>query len=127
MGSFSIWHWIVVLLMFSPPIIGLAVMGSQRAITVKHSASGLVRDGQVGYSITYFFFGWLVPVIRGEIAIGVLHLVLTLASFGLFQWLVMPYLYNRQHMTRLLTNGWVLADTEEMNQLARARLGIAAS
>lgn len=82
-----------------------------------------MKNGYVGYSLTYLFFGWLVPIVRGEIGVGVLHLILTLVSFGFFQ-VVMPYLYNKQFMTRLLTSGWELSDTEELNNLARMKLNI---
>ena len=124
MGSFSIWHWIVVLIVFSPLIIGLMVMGAQRRILVKHGASGLTKSGYVGYCWTYFFLGFLVPITRGEIGVGVLHLILSVVTFGLFQ-LIMPLLYNKQYMTRLLTSGWQLADSEELNALARQKLSIA--
>ena len=124
MGSFSIWHWLIVLLIFSLFILGLAIMGSQKSVLIKHSASGLTKKGYFGYSWTYLLFGWLVPVIRGEIGVGVLHLVLTAFTFGIFQ-IVMPYLYNKQHMTRLLTSGWQLNDTPEINRAAQLKLGIA--
>ena len=124
MGSFSIWHWLIVLLIFSPVIIGLAIMGPQKPVLVKHGASGLVKKGYFGYSWTYLLFGWLVPVIRGEIGVGVLHLVLTAFTFGIFQ-IVMPYLYKKQHMTRLLTSGWQLNDAPEINRAAQLKLGIA--
>ncbi len=128
MGAFSIWHWLVVLFLLSPllvVLIGIAVMGLQRKVLMKHSPSGLVKKGYVGYCWTYLFLGWLVPVTRGEIGIGVLHLILTAISLGLFQF-VMPFLYNKQFMTRHLTAGWALSDTEEANANARLKLGIAA-
>jgi hypothetical protein len=132
MNSFSLWHWLVVAIIWLliaaiivlPCIIGIAVMGWQRTVLVKHEQSGLTKTGYVGYSLTYFFAGWLVPIVRGEIGIGVLHLVLTVVSFGTFQFLIMPYLYNKQYMTRLLTQGWQLHDTEENTQYARRKLGI---
>ena len=124
MGSFSIWHWIVVILLFSPFFIGVLLMGLQKRVLIKHTQSGLVKSGYVGFCWTYWFFGWLVPVIRGEIGIGVLHLILTICTFGLFQ-IIMAFLYNKQFMTRHLTSGWVLGDTEELNILAKTKLGIA--
>ena len=92
----------------------------------KRNQSGLIKKGHVGYCLTYFFFGWLVPIVRGEIGIGVLHLVLTVVSFGAFQFLIMPYLYNKQYMTRLLTQGWQLHDSEENTRYAQQKLGISA-
>lgn len=125
MGSFSIWHWLVVLLIFSPPIIGIMVMGLQRSIIIQHPPSGLTKKGFYGYSWTYLIFGWLVPIFRGEIGIGLMHLVLTFVTAGIFQ-VVMPYLYNRQYTSRQLTSGWVLADSPEKIQQARYRMKIAA-
>lgn len=125
MGALSIWHWLIIPILFlSVPIIGLALMGLQRSVLIKHQQSGLVRKGYVGYCWTYFFFGWLVPIFRGEIGVGVLHLLLTSVSLGLFQ-LVMPFLYNRQFMTRQLTSGWQLSDDETVMAEARLKLGIA--
>lgn len=100
-------------------------MGIQRPVMIQHTSSGLTKKGFYGYSWTYLFFGWLVPIFRGEIGISMLHLILTVATLGIFQ-IVMPYLYNRQYTSRQLTNGWVLADAPEKNQQARYRLKIAA-
>lgn len=123
MGSFSIWHWLIISFIFLPVIIGIAKMGLQKTVLIKHKQSGLVKKGYFGYSLTYLFFGWLVPIIRGEIGVGVLHLVLTVFTFGIFQ-IVMPYLYNKQYMTRLLTTGWQLSDEEPTMSAARQRLSI---
>ena len=124
MSSFSIWHWIILLILFSPVIIGFAVMGVQKTVLVKHQQSGLVKKGFFGFSWTYLLFGWLVPIFRGEVGIGLLHLALTAVTFGVFQ-IVMPFLYNKQYMTRLLTSGWQLSDEQAVMSAARLKLGIA--
>ncbi len=124
MSSFSIWHWIILLILFSPVIIGFAVMGVQKTVLVKHQQSGLVKKGFFGFSWTYLLFGWLVPIFRGEVSIGLLHLALTAVTFGVFQ-IVMPFLYNKQYMTRLLTSGWQLSDEQAVMSTARVKLGIA--
>jgi hypothetical protein len=124
-GSFSIWHWLILLISFAPAIVGIAVMGWQHTVLVKHEQSGLQKNGYVGYSLTYFFFGWIVPIIRGEIVIGIVHFVLTVITLGAFQFLVMPFLYNKQYMTRLLTSGWQLNGDDESNAYAKRKLGIA--
>jgi hypothetical protein len=125
MGFFSIWHWLILLFMFVPAIVGIVVMGWQRTVIVKHEESGLLKKGYVGYSLTYLVFGWCVPIVRGEIAIGLIHFVLTVVTLGFFQYLVMPYLYNKQYMTRLLTNGWQLNGDDESNAYAKRKLSIA--
>jgi hypothetical protein len=115
---------LVLLVLFSPVIIGIMVMGIQKSVLIKHEPSGLLRKGFHGYSWTYLLFGFFVPIFRGEIVIGLLHFVLNVLTLGLFQ-LIMPYLYNRQYMTRRLTSGWSLADTGQKVMQAKMRLRIA--
>ena len=119
----SIIFLIIILIFFSPLILGLVFMGAQKKVNLKHSNSSLNKPGYVGYCWTYFFFSFFVPIFRGEILIGVLHLIFSIVTFGLFQ-LVIPFLYNKQFTSRMLTSGWVLSDTEENMQLARLKLGI---
>ena len=113
----------IILIFFSPLILGLIFMGAQKKINLRHTNSSLNKPGFVGYCWTYFFFSFFVPIFRGEILIGVLHLIFSLVTFGLFQ-LVIPFLYNKQFTSRMLTSGWELSDTEENMQIARLKLGI---
>ena len=92
-------------------------------IPIKHKESGMIKTGLYGFSWTYLFFGWFVPLFRGELGVGALHLLFSLVTFGIWQ-LVVCFLYNKQYMTRMLTNGWELAGSEDQNQLARAALNI---
>ena len=119
----SIIFLIIVLIFFLPLILGLIFMGAQKKINLKHTNSSLNKPGYVGYCWTYFFFSFFVPIFRGEILIGVLHLIFSVVTFGLFQ-LVIPFLYNKQFTSRMLTSGWELSDTEENMQVARLKLGI---
>ncbi len=121
--TLSVWQLIIVLFIFSPLILGLIFMGPQKGVNLKHSNSGVNKTGYTGYCWTYFFFGFFVPIFRGEILIGVLHIIFSVVTFGLFQ-LIIPFLYNKQYTTRLLTNGWELNDTEANNQRARLKIGI---
>ena len=121
--TLTIINLIIILIFFLPLILGLIIMGVQKKINLKHTNSSLNKPGYVGYCWTYFFFSFFVPIFRGEILIGVLHLIFSVVTFGIFQ-LVIPFLYNKQFTSRMLTSGWVLSDTEENMQLARLRLGI---
>ena len=105
-------------------LIGSLVMGWQKGINTKHKASGIRSTCKVGYSWSYYLFGFFVPIFRGEIGIGLFHLVLTVCTFGVFQ-LFMPFLYNKQHATRQMVDGWELNDLEENNALARMKLNMA--
>ena len=119
----SIVFLVIIIIFFSPLILGLIFMGAQKKINLKHTNSSLNKPGFVGYCWTYFFFSFFVPIFRGEILIGVLHLIFSVVTFGLFQ-LVIPFLYNKQFTSRMLTSGWELSDTEENMQAARLKLGI---
>ena len=103
----AIMFLLIILVVFSPLIIGSIFLGWQKKIKVKHNESGILKHCFVGYSWTYFFFGFFVPIFRGEISIGVFHLIFSVVTFGVFQ-LIMPFLYNKQYSSRLLTNDWVL-------------------
>jgi len=94
-------------------------------VTIQHPANGLTKTGYYGFSWTYLFFGWLVPLIRGEISVALIHLVLSMFTCGFWQ-LIMPFLYNKQYMTRMLEKGYILKDSEPVMAQARATLGIAA-
>jgi CHASE2 domain-containing sensor protein len=119
----NFWIWALVFVVLSPLILGLLLIGLQKKVRIIHSVSGIAKNGYIGYSWTYLLFGWFVPVVRGELGVGVLHLVITLVSFGLSQ-LIFPFLYNRQYMNRMLTSGWVLDIADPNYDLARQKLNI---
>ena len=114
---------VLTLFVLSPLIIGSLVLGWQKKIRVKHNESGIQKNCFVGYSWTYFVFGFFVPIFRGEISIGIFHLIFSVVTFGIFQ-LIMPFLYNKQYSIRLLNNSWNLDDSEENNAIARYKIGI---
>jgi hypothetical protein len=92
-------------------------------IMIKHEQSGMMKNGYYGFSWTYFFWGWLVPIIRGEIGIGALHLLFTIFTLGFWQ-LIVCFLYNKQYMTRMLTAGWSLSGNEAETREAKVALMI---
>tara|TARA_B100000212_G_scaffold134574_1_gene101151 strand:+ start:64 stop:447 length:384 start_codon:yes stop_codon:yes gene_type:complete len=114
---------IIIILILIPFLVGTFFLGWQKAINLKHKDSDLQRQCFIGYSWTYFLFGFFVPIFRGEIVIGIVHALFAFITFGLFQ-LIMPFLYNKQHAVRMLTNSWVLDDTPDMNKLACEKIGI---
>ena len=95
-----------------------------QSITIKHPSSGMTKTGYYGFSWTYLFFGFLVPIFRGELGVGALHLLFTIFTAGIWQ-VIMAFLYNKQYMTRMLTEkGWVLDGSASENELAKRALGI---
>ena len=116
---------IILLIVLSPLIVALLLIRLQKPVRIFHSNTGMVKTGYVGYSWTYLAFGWLVPIFRGEIGIGLMHLIIYLVTFG-FSQLIRPFLYNQPYMTRMLTSGWQL-DIRDMNYpLACQKLNISA-
>jgi len=97
MGSFSIWHFLILLIMFSPLL--LLIFYRQKRVVVRHVQSGMTRNGFYGFSPTYLCFGWFVPLFRGEIGIAALHLLFSIVTFGLWQ-IIAAFIYNRQYVPR---------------------------
>lgn len=95
-----------------------------KRVALIHPQTGLLKSGFYGFSWTFLFFGWFVPLFRGELLIALLHFTITVITIGLWQ-IIFAFLYNKQYTTRLLEKGYVLNDTEEVNAEARQKLGIA--
>jgi len=64
-----------------------------------------------------------VPLFRGELGVAALHMLFSIITLGLWQ-IIVAFLYNRQYMTRMFMNGWVLGDSEGNNEMAAQRLGV---
>jgi len=94
-----------------------------KKVALIHPQTGLLKSGFYGFSWTFLFFGWFVPLFRGELLIALLHFTITVITIGLWQ-IIFAFLYNKQYTSRLLEKGYVLNDTEEVNEEARQRLGI---
>ncbi|MBT3445814.1 hypothetical protein HN450_03135 [bacterium] len=91
-------------------------------IQIKHKKSGIVKYGKYGFSWTYLFFGFFIPIYRGELGIAILHVVFSIFTLGLSN-LIFAFIYNKQFMLRMLTSGWELNGSEEENSDARQALG----
>jgi hypothetical protein len=89
MGSFSIWHWLIVLffLVLLPIILKVCGIGAH-SVKMKNSQTGQIKRGFWGFSWTYFLFGFWVPLIRAELGVAALHLLFTLITGGLWQLIV---------------------------------------
>ncbi len=71
--------------------------------------NGAVRVCPIGFSWTMFFFGFFVPLLRGDILWFILDLVIAslTCAFGNF---VLCFFYNGIYIRSLLTEGYVPAD-----------------
>ena len=94
-----------------------------KKVVLIHPQTGLLKSGFYGFSWTFLFFGWFVPLFRGELLIALMHFAITVITFGIWQ-IIFAFLYNKQYTSRLLEKGYILNDTEEVNEEARQKLGI---
>ena len=64
----------------------------------------LSKPGYLGFSWTVFFFGFLVPFIRGDIKWGLIMFFIPFSN------VVLAFIYNKIYTRNLLEEEWVPAD-----------------
>lgn len=74
-------------------------------VNLRNTLTGEVRTAKIGFSWTFFFFGWLVPLFRTDWKWFVLTLVIGSFTFGLSSWVFM-FIYNKIYISELLMFGW---------------------
>jgi hypothetical protein len=95
-----------------------------KKVNLLNPKNGLMKQGFYGFSWTYLFFGWFVPLFRGELGVAALHLLFTIVTFVFWQ-IIVCFLFNKQYMTRMIEKGYELNDDESVMNAARLKLGIA--
>lgn len=86
------------------------------AVEINLQKGDLIKKGFVGFSWTTFFFGFFVPLFRGNWLWLVIMLLLGFASCGIAN-IILAFLYNKFYTSRLLENGWYPADDFSRNML----------
>ncbi|MGN8455641.1 HrgC protein [Helicobacter pylori] len=79
------------------------------ATTISLKKDNLIKKGLVGFSWTTLFFGFFVPIIRGDVKWAIIMVVTALFTFYL-SIIVFAFIYNKQYTTRLLESGYEPAD-----------------
>lgn len=102
------------------------------AVRLFHPQSGLTRTGYVGFSWTSLFFSGIPAIMRGDVVVGLVVLVGTIAlgapsfgSLGFLVNLIWAFVYNKMYTTRLIEAGYVLDDEPGRADYARRKLGLA--
>lgn len=70
---------------------------------------GVTKQVKLGFSWTMLFFGFFVPLFRGDLKWTLLSVVLSIVTGGL-AWFVLPFIYNKSYIKGLLYAGWLPAD-----------------
>lgn len=77
-------------------------------IKLKNS-SGFLTDVKIGFSWTTLFFGYFVPLFRGDIKWFLVSILLSILTWGI-SWFIIPFFYNSVYIKSLLASGFVPAD-----------------
>jgi hypothetical protein len=77
---------------------------SQQIVLVKNGVEIEVKNG---ISWTFFFFGWLVPLFRGQGMEALLVVCFGLITFGLSHFYFI-FTINKRYKNYLLADGWVI-------------------
>jgi hypothetical protein len=70
------------------------------------------------------FLGGFVPLFRGDIAMSLLVFLVQFVTCGIGT-IIWAFVYNRSYTTKLIEQGYQLADDERTMTIARRKLGIA--
>ena len=124
MGSLGIWHWLILIVPFGIPLLLKLVFNiGAKPIALKNPVTGQLKTGYYGYSWTYLFFGWWVPLLRGELGVAALHLLFSLFTLGIWQFIV-SFLFNIQYTNRKISEGFKLSGSPSENILAAQAIGL---
>ena len=77
---------------------------------------GAIKTVKLGFSWTMLFFGFFVPLFRGDWKWAILSFLLPFvtACTSLF---ILPFLYNKMYIKDLIVKGWTPADDTSANIL----------
>ncbi|WP_130805827.1 DUF2628 domain-containing protein [Senegalia massiliensis] len=81
--------------------------------------NGLKKQTKIGFSWTTFFFGFFVPLFRGDLKWAAIMFVssLLLASFtfGIGSFIIgiiFSFIYNKLYIRDLIEKGWIASNSE---------------
>jgi len=90
-------------------------------VNLKHKDSGALKKVKLGPSWTTLFFGFFVPLIRGDAKWFLIMLLLDVVSVWLAS-LILTFTYNKTYIHGLLEKGFVPADDESATALRAKRM-----
>jgi len=86
--------------------------------------AGMIKQIKVGFSWTTFFFGFFVPLFRGDLKWAAIFFVsaVSLSVFtagigGFVLSIVFAFIYNKLYIRDMLSAGWVASNEESTNTL----------
>jgi hypothetical protein len=99
-----------------------------QAIQMTHTKTGIVKDGYIGFSYSYFFLGifslgWIVPLYRGNLLLSLICLIFHMFTLPLWMFTALMFglFFNKFYTLRLIEEGYRFTDSDE-ELVARAKL-----
>lgn len=86
------------------------------AVEINLRKGNMLKKSVVGFSWTTLFFGFLVPLFRGDWLWLIIMLILGIFTYGIAN-IILAFLYNKFYTNKLLENGWEPADEVSKNIL----------
>jgi hypothetical protein len=90
-------------------------------VQMRHKRNGLYRDGFVGFSWTYLFFGFFVPLFRGHYTLAFFHFLifLFLSPILIVIQPIIAFKFNKWYTRRLIEEGYYFDDEAELVAYAK--------
>ena len=86
-------------------------------INLQNESTMKTKQAKIGYSWTFFFWAWFVPLIRGDwkwfLITFIVTLILAYTTMGVGEviaQIIFAYFYNKLYIKDLLENGYTPAD-----------------
>jgi hypothetical protein len=92
---------------------------------MRNPNTGIVKQGYYGFSWTYLFFGFWVPLFRGHYQMAMIHFAIWLFGVITLMWLpiqiLMAFFFNKFYTLRLIEDGYVFFDDyQKIDEASRA-------
>jgi hypothetical protein len=97
-------------------------------VQMRHKRNGLYKDGYVGFSWTYLFFGFMVPLLRGHYKLAFYHFLIFFFSIAMFGSVIvvqplMAFFFNKFYTRALIEEGYYFDDEAELVKYAKSEIG----
>ena len=94
-------------------------------ITLENKKTNQMKLAPVGYSWTNLFFGFFVPIFRGDWKWGIIFLAVGIVTAG-FGCIITSFFYNKLYASDLLQDGFKVKNLNGADkELVKIKLGIA--
>jgi hypothetical protein len=81
----------------------------KKMILLLKTQNGVMKQAVMGFSWTTLFFGFFVPLFRGDLKWFVIMIICDFLSFGITN-IIFSFIYNKLYIKKLLENGYMPAD-----------------